>query len=116
VVDIAMPPSLSGEDCIEAACGIRSIDPRMGVLMLSEFAEEQYLGIVRQVLDDPDREQLVDVLVRERLVRDDLRRGLEHRARCAAVDEFASLLSGNHPESVWQRWSSGPAPAPTAPA
>ena len=42
VVDIAMPPSLSGEDCIEAACGIRSIDPRMGVLILSEFVEEQY--------------------------------------------------------------------------
>jgi len=72
--------------------------------LVLDGSDERRLDIVRQVLDDPDREQLLDVLVRERLVPDDLRRGLEHRARCAAVDEFATLLFGNHPESVWQRW------------
>ena len=72
--------------------------------LVLDGSDERRLDIVRQVLDDPDREQLLDVLVRERLVPDDLRRGLEHRARCAAVDEFASLLSGDHAESAWQRW------------
>jgi DNA-binding NarL/FixJ family response regulator len=42
VVDLELPPSLSSEECVEAVRSIRSIDPRMAVLVLSEFADEQY--------------------------------------------------------------------------
>ena len=62
------------------------------------------IDVVRQVLDDPDREQLLDLLIREQLLPEDVRRGLEHRARCAAVEEFKALLAGDHLESEWQRW------------
>jgi DNA-binding NarL/FixJ family response regulator len=42
IVDMEMPPSLTGEDCVEAVRAVRAIDPRMAVLLLSEFAEERY--------------------------------------------------------------------------
>jgi hypothetical protein len=62
------------------------------------------VDLVRRLLSDPDQEQVIDMLTRERLVTDDLRRGLEHRARCAAVEEFERMLGGDLVEVDWQRW------------
>lgn len=42
VLDIDMPPSLSDHDRVEAARNIRSIDPRLAVLILSERPNERY--------------------------------------------------------------------------
>ena len=58
----------------------------------------------RRLLSDPDQQHVIDVLARERLVPDDVRRGLEHRARCAAVEEFERMLEGDLVEADWQRW------------
>jgi DNA-binding NarL/FixJ family response regulator len=41
VLDIDMPPSLSDHDRVEAARNIRSIDPRLAVLILSERPNER---------------------------------------------------------------------------
>ena len=41
IVDIDMPPILSDDDRVEAARSIRSIDPRMAVLILTELPQEQ---------------------------------------------------------------------------
>jgi hypothetical protein len=60
--------------------------------------------LLRRLLSDPDQEKVIDVLVRERLVPDDVRRGLEHRARCAAVEEFERMLGEDLVEADWQRW------------
>ncbi|HEY6760647.1 MAG TPA: response regulator transcription factor [Baekduia sp.] len=49
IVDMEMPPSLTGDDCVEAARAVRAIDPDMAVLVLSELAEERY---ALEVLDD----------------------------------------------------------------
>jgi DNA-binding NarL/FixJ family response regulator len=46
LVDIEMPPSLSDDDRVEAARNIRSIDPRIAVVVLSEVAEERYAQAV----------------------------------------------------------------------
>jgi DNA-binding NarL/FixJ family response regulator len=42
VLDIDMPPSLTAADRIEATRELRSIDPRMAVLVLSELADAPY--------------------------------------------------------------------------
>ena len=49
VMDIDMPPSTSGEKRVAAAREIRSIDPRMAVLILAERAEERQ---VQEALGD----------------------------------------------------------------
>jgi DNA-binding NarL/FixJ family response regulator len=49
IVDIDMPPILSDDDRVEAARSIRSIDPRMGVLILARLPEER---CALAVLDD----------------------------------------------------------------
>ena len=49
IVDIDMPPILSVDDRVEAARGIRSIDPRMAVLILTQLADER---CALAVLDD----------------------------------------------------------------
>jgi DNA-binding NarL/FixJ family response regulator len=49
IVDIDMPPILSDDDRVQAARSIRSIDPRMAVLILTQFPEER---CALAVLDD----------------------------------------------------------------
>jgi DNA-binding NarL/FixJ family response regulator len=49
IVDIDMPPILSVDDQVEAARSIRSIDPRMAVLILTQLPEER---CALAVLDD----------------------------------------------------------------
>jgi DNA-binding NarL/FixJ family response regulator len=49
VVDLHMPPGLSSESGVEAVRRLRSIDPEMAVVILSESADERY---VPEVLDD----------------------------------------------------------------
>jgi DNA-binding NarL/FixJ family response regulator len=46
VLDIDMPPSLSDHDRVEAARNIRSIDPRLTILILSARPDERYAGAV----------------------------------------------------------------------
>lgn len=53
---------------------------------------QERIEAVRELLANPDEEQLVDLLVREKLVPDDVRRALEHRARCTAVEELETML------------------------
>jgi hypothetical protein len=64
----------------------------------------RHVELLRRLLSDPDQDQVLDVLTRERLVPEDLRRGLEYRARCAAVDEFVRMLDRELTEADWQRW------------
>lgn len=49
IVDLDMPPILSDDDRVEAARSIRSIDPRMAVLILTRLPEER---CALAVLDD----------------------------------------------------------------
>jgi DNA-binding NarL/FixJ family response regulator len=49
IVDIDMPPILSDDDRVEAARSIRSLDPRMAVLILTQLPEER---CALAVLDD----------------------------------------------------------------
>jgi DNA-binding NarL/FixJ family response regulator len=49
IIDVDMPPILSDDDRIEAARSIRSIDPRMAVLVLTQLPEER---CALAVLDD----------------------------------------------------------------
>jgi DNA-binding NarL/FixJ family response regulator len=49
IVDIDMPPVLSVADRVEAARSIRSIDPRMAVLILTQLADER---CALAILDD----------------------------------------------------------------
>lgn len=42
IMDMEMSPHLAGEGRVEAARAVRAIDPRMAVLLLSEFAEERH--------------------------------------------------------------------------
>jgi hypothetical protein len=72
--------------------------------MVLDDQEGRRVELLRQLLSDPDQDQVLDVLTRERLVPDDLRRGLEHRARCAAVEEFEHMLDQDLVEADWQRW------------
>jgi len=56
------------------------------------------------VFANPDRQQLLEALVDNQVVPDDLRRMLEYRARCEAVDELEQMLQDDLREAPWQGW------------
>jgi DNA-binding NarL/FixJ family response regulator len=41
IVDLDMAPGLVGEERVQAACSLRSIDPRMAIVILSQVAQER---------------------------------------------------------------------------
>jgi DNA-binding NarL/FixJ family response regulator len=62
VVDLDMPPELSDDEWAQVVRSVRSIDPRMGILILSQLPKEQ---LVRAALDD--QPQGFGYLVKERI-------------------------------------------------
>lgn len=59
---------------------------------------------VRQLLNLPDREQMLSFLISNDVIPQDLEVGLTHARRSRAIDEFICLLESDHVEPRWQSW------------
>lgn len=59
---------------------------------------------VKQLLNLPDRRQMIDFIVSNDVIPEDLEVGLSHARRSRAIDEFNCLLESDHVEPRWQGW------------
>ena len=99
VLDIDMPPSLSDHDRVEAARNIRSIDPRLAVLILSERPNERYAMAVMG--DEPAGFGFV-VKARVREIQDFTTSVREVARGGTAIDPVVvSRLAAHRPMDAW---------------
>jgi hypothetical protein len=73
-------------------------------VVLGEDSSSQQIEAIKAVFANPDREALIGVLSEHQIVPDDLRRMLNYRARCEAVERFERMLDANLVEDSWQTW------------
>lgn len=59
---------------------------------------------VRQLLNLPDRRQMLEFLIANDVIPQDLEVGLTHARRSRAIDEFNCLLESDQVEPRWQSW------------
>jgi DNA-binding NarL/FixJ family response regulator len=99
VLDIDMPPSLSDRDRVEAARNIRSIDPRLAILILSERPDERYA--VAAMGDEPAGFGFV-VKTRVRGIEDFTTSVREVARGGTAIDpDVVSRLAARRPTDAW---------------
>lgn len=59
---------------------------------------------IRQLLNLPDRDKVLQFLITNDVVPGDLEIGLIHARRSKAIEEFVRMLNSNHVETRWQAW------------
>jgi hypothetical protein len=62
---------------------------------------------IRQLLNLPDRDKVLQFLITNDVVPGDLEIGLIHARRSKAIEEFVRMLNSNHVETRWQAWFEG---------
>ncbi|MCG9622108.1 DUF4263 domain-containing protein [Vibrio diabolicus] len=59
---------------------------------------------IKQLLNLPDKQGMLQFLLDNDVIPEDLELGLEHARKSRAIDEFQYLLESDFTENVWQNW------------
>ncbi|MGV8934222.1 MAG: Shedu anti-phage system protein SduA domain-containing protein, partial [Gallionellaceae bacterium] len=59
---------------------------------------------IRALFSLPDKRELVQFILLNKIIPEDLAVGLEQAHRVHAIKEFEQMIKLNHKESVWQEW------------
>lgn len=59
---------------------------------------------IKQLLDLPNKDQMLNFLLSNDVIPEDLEIGLVHARRSRAIDEFIHLLESDYQENRWQEW------------
>ena len=68
-----------------------------------DFSQES-IEDLKAFFDTPDKEKILDLIVRNKILSDDLVAGLQNRSRVRAVQEFEAMLGQDLVEQEWQKW------------
>ncbi len=68
-----------------------------------EFDEES-IEHLKAIFNDPDKQRVLDLIVKHNILPDDVVVGLQSRARREAVLEFSAMLQADEVEQTWQAW------------
>lgn len=71
---------------------------------IGEEFDQKNVEHVRAIFNNPDKQQLLDFVVKNDILPEDLLAGLEQRVRLEAVGEFEKMLANNETEHSWQKW------------
>lgn len=73
-------------------------------LVLDEGVPEVEIETVRRLFSSPDRESLVELLLKHEVLPDDLLHALDRRRKANAVFELEQMLAEDRVEADWQRF------------
>lgn len=59
---------------------------------------------IKQLLNLPDKQEMLQFLLNNDVIPEDLEIGLSHARRMKAIDEFHYLLESDYTENRWQNW------------
>lgn len=71
---------------------------------LNEDFDDKKLEHLRAFFDNPDKQQIIDFVVKNNIFPDDLVAGLQHQVRIGAIKKFEQMLKENQLEQKWQEW------------
>jgi hypothetical protein len=71
---------------------------------IDEKFDQESIEHLKAIFDNPDKEEVLDFIVKNNILPDDLMAGLQNQARISAVNEFEAMLGKNLVEQEWQEW------------
>ena len=71
---------------------------------LDEGFDGKNIDHIKAIFGNPDKEQLLDLILTNEILPQDLLAGLEKRVQIEAVEEFGRMLSDDLVEQRWQEW------------
>jgi hypothetical protein len=71
---------------------------------LDEKFDEKNIEHVKAIFLNPDKEKLLDLILKNEILPQDLLAGLEKRVQLEAVTEFEEMLANDLVEQKWQEW------------
>ncbi len=71
---------------------------------LDETFDEKNIEHIKAIFGNPDKEQVLDLILKNHILPQDLLAGLEKRVQFEAVAEFEKMLANDLVEQKWQEW------------
>lgn len=71
---------------------------------IDEKFNEKSINHLKAIFDNPDKNELLNFIVKNNILPDDLISGLQHQLRVKAVKEFESMMEQDLLEQSWQEW------------
>lgn len=71
---------------------------------IDEKFDHEKVEHLKAIFADPDKQKVLDFIVRNNILPEDLVAGLQTQTRINAVKEFESMLGQNLVEQKWQQW------------
>ncbi len=66
--------------------------------------ETESAAQIRALFSLPDKQQIIEFILSNKIIPEQLAVGLEQAHRISAIEQFEQMLEGDHKESVWQDW------------
>jgi hypothetical protein len=71
---------------------------------LDETFDQKNIEHIKAIFENPDKEQVLDLILKNEILPQDLLAGLEKRVRLEAISEFEEMLTDDLVEQKWQEW------------
>lgn len=73
-------------------------------ILIDEKFDHKKIEHLRAIFSDPNKEKVLNFILKNNIVPEDLILGLRNQYRINAIKEFENMLDQNMVESVWQNW------------
>lgn len=71
---------------------------------LDEKFDQKSIEHIKAIFDNPDKNTVLKFIIKNRILSDDLKAGLQNQSRTIAITEFEHMLEVDLVEQKWQEW------------